>query len=308
MANNLETYPGGIQQYLEDNYGIRSGGAADDFYGTTSYDPAASYSGRTSGNAYAGGTNGSSYGGWLGTNPLSGNNAFSGNTGSLGLGPNNPIGYDPRMAMKDHGSHNNGGSAMSGGGGGGGRPQQGQAESGQGPYGTGTSWQGVSPIGAGGGQKFGGGMFDAPGGLKSSGEYAPSNARNAVAQFSGRGGGMPADSPSGVPQGLQSGGGNQAWENRQRPQFADGPSDGQDGSGRMDGGYANNTAAYSSGGTDRQPWNGGTDPNGSRGGQNYPNSLQAGQIEGLMSDQYQKVYGPFPDWNSGYGNENIMAE
>lgn len=145
-----------FDQYMADNFGFKNS-AANDYWGTDSYDPASSYSGRTTGNAYAGGTNGSSYAGWIGTNPLSGNNAFSGNQGSLGYGPN--PNYDPRMGMKDNASHLGQSSPMGGGGGGGGGnrpPLQGRVEQDEyRPYGTGTAW------GPGGGaQKYGGGVAD----------------------------------------------------------------------------------------------------------------------------------------------------
>lgn len=86
----------------------------DDFYGYDNPNAGSSYAGHTYGNSYAGGTNGSAYGGWTASNPLSGNNAFSGNQGSLGMGPDKNSGYDPKLGMKDGGSHNMGGGGSSG--------------------------------------------------------------------------------------------------------------------------------------------------------------------------------------------------
>lgn len=98
-----------LQQYLQDAYNIdpnKDNSAQNNFFG---YQNGSSYGGQTYGSAYAGGTNGSAYGGWTASNPLSGNNAFSGNQGSGGYGPDRNSGYDPRMGMKDGGSHNSGG-------------------------------------------------------------------------------------------------------------------------------------------------------------------------------------------------------
>lgn len=97
---------GSLQQYLQNLYNVdpnKDNSAQNDFYG---YQNGNSYNGQTYGSAYAGGTNGSAYGGWTASNPLSGNNAFSGNQGSAGYGPDANTGYDPRMGMKDGGSHN----------------------------------------------------------------------------------------------------------------------------------------------------------------------------------------------------------
>lgn len=145
-----------LQRYLEENFGIKSGGAGNNFFG---YAGGNSYNGQTYGSSYAGGTNGNAYGGWLASNPLSGINAFSGNTGSMGFGPN--PNYDPRMGMKDGGSHLGQGSPGGGGGGGGmpgssGNPLKGGVSQDEyKPYGTGTAW------GPGGGaQKYGGGTYD----------------------------------------------------------------------------------------------------------------------------------------------------
>lgn len=108
-----------IGEVLANDYGIRPGYAPEQMYGYISPDDggrrsSSSYSGYTYGNSYAGGTTGNAYGGWLSTNPLSGNNAFSGNQGSTGMSANNPN-YDPKMGMKDHGSHNAGGHGSNGG-------------------------------------------------------------------------------------------------------------------------------------------------------------------------------------------------
>lgn len=131
-----------LEEYLRDYFGVKNS-AKDMFYGYQGPGSNSSYAGYTYGNSYGGGTNGSSYAGWTASNPLSGNNAFSGNQGSSGFGGTQ--GYDPRMGMKDHGSHNAGG----GGGWNLSAPMQVVGGGSGGNYGTGTSYQGISPVGAG---------------------------------------------------------------------------------------------------------------------------------------------------------------
>lgn len=137
--------------YMANNFGQKNS-AKDDWFGWTGGN---SYNGKTYGNAYAGGTNGSSYAGWVSSNPLSGINAFSGNTGSMGYGPDPTSNYDPRMGMKDNASHLGASSPM-GGGSGGGSSLKGQVSyDDYRPYGTGKAWSD-----AGGAQKYGGGIYD----------------------------------------------------------------------------------------------------------------------------------------------------
>jgi hypothetical protein len=272
MSVDLSSYPGGIQQYLKDNFGIQ-GSAANDYQGTSQPDPAAAYDGKTSGNAYAGGTNGSSYAGWVGTNPISGNNAFTGNTGSLGYGPNNPIGYNPQMAMMNGGQ----GGAAYGGSGGGDAPGQMTPQQPQDTgNGTGTSWQGISPVGAGGGQKFGGGQFDDISGAPTQGPLTPS------VSGTGNPGQNQGQSASGSTE--RDVNGQSDWDQLWSPQMRN-----VDTSNPQFDPSRPSIPPFST----MPSWNGGQDPNGSQGGQNYPNSIQAGQIGAIM-DQI-----PAQPWNDG---------
>jgi len=85
-----------------DSSELTPGSAGRMFYGYTGPGSDSSYAGYTYGNSYGGGTNGNAYGGWTASNPLSGNNAFSGNRGSLGQGT--AQNYDPRQGMINGGS------------------------------------------------------------------------------------------------------------------------------------------------------------------------------------------------------------